>query len=388
MFKDDIADMKTKPFVKLISIIFVLVMLAGALTSCGSPVKAKTVVGKVGEFEVRYEELYFLSVNYAQILDARYGEYSTLDEQARAAYDAELCELVYENVVTNHAILTLCKKYGLTLDSEGLDERVDKYVENMIATEFGGSRSDYKNSLSEYGMTENYVEFTAAVDLLYSDLLTKLLEDGTIPNGDDEVISIINEDFICTWHIMVANDEGDDIAENRALIEEALKKYNDGKMSMFELIGSKYNEDLSVPFEGNYIARGHADKEYENAAFALEVGEISGVVESRGVTANGDRVSCFYLIKRLPIDMDYVKANLYELKEIYYDGVMASMLDEVRATLSFEPNEYCKSLTLTSLDEPRTLNTAVIVIAAVTSVAAVASVVIIVVRKKKKALKK
>ena len=382
------ADMKKILFVKLISIFFVFTLLSGALVSCGSANKASTAVGKVGEFDVAYEELFFLSVNYAEGLEAKYGEYSSLDEADKSAYDAELHKLVYENIVTNHAILTLCKNYGLTLDAEGLDERVDKYVENMIATEFDGSRSDYKKSLSEYGMTENYVEFTAAVDLLYTDLLTKLLEDGQIENDDSEVLSIIENEFICTWHIMIANDEGDDISENRSLIEEALRKYNNGRMSMYELIGSNYNEDFSVPFEGNYITRGYAVKEYEDAAFALEVGEISDVVESVGITASGDKVSCFYLIKRLPLDMDYVKANLYELKDIYYDGIMASMLDEVRDTLVFEPNEYCEGLELMSLDEPNTLNPAVMIVAAIASLAVVVVIVVIIVKKKKNALVK
>jgi len=375
--------MKKTYFIKLISIILSLLLLSAVLISCGSASKALSVVGKVGEFDVSYEELYFLSVNYAEGLEAKYGEYSSLDEAEKAAFDAELETFVYENIVTNHAILTLCKKHGLTLDAEGLDERVDKYVENMIATEFGGSESEYKKSLAEYGITAHYVEFTAAVDLLYSDLLVKFLEDGTIADDDSEVLSIINEEFICTWHIMIANDKGDDVEENRALIEEALRKYNNGTMSMYELIGSNYNEDFSIPFEGNYITRGQAEKEYEDAAFDLDVGEISGVVESYGVTASGQKVPCFYLIKRLPIDPEYVKANFYELEQIYRGGIMAGMLDEVRETLTFEPNDYCKSLALSSLEVPSTLNVTVIVIAAVASVIALAAVIVVAIKKKK-----
>lgn len=379
--------MKKTYFIKLISIFFAFFVISATLVSCSTGSnKALAVVGKVGEFEVTYEELYFLSVNYAEELEARYGEYSSLDGEAKAAFDAELRGLVYENIVTNHAILTLCKKHGLTLEDEGLDKRVKKYVDNMIATEFDGSKSDYKKSLAAYGMTENYVEFTAAVDLIYSDLLTKLLDEGTVVDDDAEVLSIIENEFVCTWHIMIANDEGDDIAENRALIEEALRKYNNGTMSMYELIGSNYNEDLSVPFEGNYFARGYVEKEYEDAAFALEVGEISDVVESRGITSSGKKVSCFYLIKRLPIDKEYVTENFNELEGIYRDGVMAAMLDEVRDPLTFEPNEYCETLTLNALDAPKTLKTSVIIVAVVASLAVIAVVIVIVIKKKKKAL--
>ncbi len=377
--------MKKTRFIKLISIFFALLLLSATLVSCQSN-KALTVVGKVGEFEVRYEELYFLSVGYAEGLEAKYGEYSSLDAAEAAKFDGELRELVYENIVTNHAILTLCKEYGLTLDAEGLDKRIDKYVDSMVATEFDGSRSDYKRSLEAYGMTENYVEFTAAVDLLYADLLTKLLEDGVIADDDAEVLSIIENEFICTWHIMVANDEGDDVDANRALIEEAARKYANGTMSMYDLIGSNYNEDFSVPFEGNYFTKGYAEKEYEDAAFALEIGEISDVIECRGINANGQKLSCFYLIKRLPLDMEYIKTYFYELEEIYRDGIMAAKLDEVRDTLEFEPNEYCQSLSLSSLDAPKTLSTALIIVSVAASLVVLVVVVIIIAKKKKNAL--
>ena len=182
---------------------------------------------------------------------------------------------------------------------------------------------------------------------------------------------------------MVANDVGDDVAANRALIEEALRKYNNGTMSMYELIGSKYNEDLSVPFEGNYITRGYAEKEYEDAAFSLEVGEISDVVESYGVTASGQKVSCFYLIKRLELDPQYVSDNFPELEEVYRDGVMAERLEEVKKSLRFEPNEYCASLTLSSLEAPKSLSSAVIIIAAVVAVAVVAVIAFVALKKRR-----
>lgn len=374
--------MKRSGIIKLISAFVSIVFLLLCLDSCKVNNGNKTV-GSVGELEVKYEELYFLSKNYAEGLEAKYGSYEELEADKRAEFCDELRSLVYENIVTNHAILTLCKEYGLTLDSDGLEDRVDKYIKTMVTSEFGGSKSSFKRSLEAYGMTESYVSFTAAVDLLYSDLITKLIEDGTVPSSDEEILSIVEKEFVCTWHIMVANDEGDNVEENRKLIEEALRKYNNGTMSMYELIGSNYNEDLSVPFEGNYITKGYAEKEYEDAAFALDIGEISGIVESSGVTANGDKVSCFYLIKRLPLDLEYVRANLYELEKVYHDGIAAAMLDDVRSTLSFAPNEYCDSLDLAALEAPKTLNTGVVVVAVAASLLVIAAIAVIVVKKRK-----
>ena len=63
---------------------------------------------------------------------------------------------------------------------------------------------------------------------------------------------------------------------------------------------------------------------------------------------------------------------------------MAAMLDEVRDTLTFEPNGYGESLSLASLDEPNTLSVGVIVVAVAASLAVVAAVAVIIVKRKKK----
>ena len=113
--------MKKSRFIKIFSIFAAFLLCALAFVSCDTN-KAESVVGKVGEFEVKYEEFYFLATNYAEGLEAKYGEYSSLDAEMQAKFDSELRALIYENIITNHAILTLCKKHGLTLDAKELDE--------------------------------------------------------------------------------------------------------------------------------------------------------------------------------------------------------------------------------------------------------------------------
>ena len=71
-------------------------VLSAGLVSCGGS-DAQSTVGRVGEFEVKYEELYFLCTNYAEELGEKYGEYSSLNETDKADFDAELNKLVYEN---------------------------------------------------------------------------------------------------------------------------------------------------------------------------------------------------------------------------------------------------------------------------------------------------
>ncbi len=359
---------------KIISLLLVLLIAVSCLSSC-APTQTKTV-GKVGEYEVAYEELYFLAFTYKEGLEAKYGAYDTLDGDKAKQFEGELRELVYANIVTNYAILSLCKEEGLTLKSEGLDERVNSYIERFIITEFDSDKSAYNESIRQYGMTDHYVRFTTSVDMLYSDLMTILLAKSDVANDDEKIKDIVKKDFARTWHVAVLNDKGESIEANRAKAEAALAKYRDGSMSMYKLIGSQYNEDISITeLDGIYFARGSMHENYEAAAFALEVGEVSDVVETD---------AAFFIIQRLEIEDNYVDKNLDDLKQKYIDSVIYAMLEEKKTELKFEPNGFAEGLNIASLEEPTSDGLVIgLVVAGCVLIIAGAVVTVILVRKRR-----
>lgn len=382
-----LGSVKYKAILKAVSLVLVFIFALSSLCACSSSTDEKKVVGKVGDFEVCYDELYFLASSYRLGLEAKYGEYASLGEADAKKFNDELRELVYTNIVTNYAILSLCAKEDLTIDNSDLDDRVDDYMDKTIESEFGG-KSEYKANLKEYGLTDRYVRFTAAVDLLYSDLLAELLEDGKIEDDNDKITDMIKTEFVRTWHIMISNDAGEDVAANRAKAEEALAKLRDGSMTMYKLIGSAYNEDFSIgDLDGLYFTHGSKTEEYEAAAYALEVGEFSEVIEAPVTNANGENVTGFYIIQRLELEDKYITNNLPVLKEQYHDSVMYSMVEDERKTLEFVPNELGKSLDLAALEAPVSVAATVkliVVISVCVLLAGVAAMVVVVIVKKKK----
>jgi hypothetical protein len=162
-------------------------------------------------------------------------------------------------------------------------------------------------------------------------------------------------------------------------------------MTMYKLIGSAYNEDLSITdLDGLYFTRGSKTKEYEDAAYALAVGEVSEVIEASAINANGESVTGFYIIQRLELEEEYIKNNLPSLKEQYHDSVIYSMLEEERADFEFKPNEFAKTLKLSSLEAPDSSVSVVTVVIAVAvfAVLAGATVALVLVAVKKKKNKK
>ena len=93
---------------KAVSLVLVLLFALSALCACSSATDEEKVVGKVGEFDVYYDELYFLASSYKVGLEAKYGEYAKLDAASAKRFDEELRELVYP--------YSMDRFYGLTIE--------------------------------------------------------------------------------------------------------------------------------------------------------------------------------------------------------------------------------------------------------------------------------
>ena len=328
-----------------------------------------TPVGTVGGYEVTYDELYFLAKSY-------YTEGMGEDE---------LKELVYNNIRTHYAILSLAEQYGLEIDSKELDDEVDAYV-NDVAEGLGGA-SAYKQFLKDSDSTDNFTRFTVRCNLLYDKLPLALAQAGELLVEEDAIVDYIVNNFVRTRHFMVANNEGDDPEENLALIEDALDDVRDGKITVYKLIGGKYNEDLLIPGNGYTFGRGSMEEAYENAAFDLEVGEVSDIVTAMGKLASGEYVECYYIIERLELTKEFVKENFASLESNYSGSVAAKMVEDRKNEITFTPNDFGASLKLTSL-EPVSIGTDVtlVITLCVCAVVALAAVVVfILVRRKMKA---
>lgn len=381
--------------IRLVSLLLVALMLIIPLSSCKgrelSRTKlAKTEVGKVGEYTVLYEELYFLAKNYAAGLKDIYPD-------DKDALNAAIWQRVNEKITENYAILALCKQNGIIYDEKALASDVSSSIAKDIEAQYGGSRSDYFKSQEEVGLTDHYVRFITGVNLLYGQLGTKYKDSGVIPNSDKDLISYIQKNFVHTWHVAVFVNDESECEEKLAKIKEAEALLKNGT-SMYELIGSKYNEDVTLDYlsdaYGYYFPRGVMDEKYEDAAFSIAVGEHV-IVESKAQNSKGQYVDCFYLVERLSTTSEQslveIEKNLNTLSDSVADSILYEDKEKIRKTLSFEPNEFALSLDLSELEPAKNgfdYQLVLIIVASVLSVAVVVTVVILVRRERTRRFQK
>lgn len=366
-----------RTYIKILSIALAII-LALPLVSCGkglfdgveSTEEELRVIGTVDGAEVHYDELYYLVMTCKDMLKSKYGEDIWKDEDSAAEYGDELREMVLSRITANYAVLSLCEDHGFKkpLENKELVEYVNDNIEEMVYVfavqngikvemkesfsgditykyEKGGYDKAYgifKEVLAATYVTERVMRLTLGAEFAFATLTDILTgKNGEIIYEESDIEDFMfSDEFICTRHIFIQNDKGDDIEANRALAEEAYAKYQSGT-PMDALMGSKYNEDVTLSAKpALYFTRGEYDKAYEDAAFALRVGQVSGIVE----TEDG-----FYIIERCEKSSSYMLGNFEAFAQQITYALVNQRVEAKQSTLSLEMNEFGSSLDLVKI---------------------------------------
>ncbi len=319
---------------RYISLFLTLTVLSLALfTSCSDKVKPikstkeeMRVIGTCGDYDVLYEELRYVNMNYKKRFEATYGK--------DVWSDSEKCEdlknTVLDVMTYNYAVLSLCREVGISHEDKKIQESVQSYIEDIVEA-YGGMK-EYKKALKSEFLTDHYVRFNTAVDTVEAELFYVYTQDLELIENDDEKLLDFFTDGGCarTLHVFVKNDERESIDDNRALAEQVRQSYIDGT-PMDELIAN-YNQDLTITTKtGLYFTYGQMEEYYEKAAFATKVGGVSEVVEA----SDG-----FYVIFRLEADEQQVISNYQTLKENYQYAKLSGFIKEKQNELRIELNDF------------------------------------------------
>lgn len=337
--------MRYKSVTRMFAMIAALCLLCASMTACAKvrPIKSSaeemTPVGTVAGHEVLYEELRYLTLKYREAMAATYGETIWDTAESREQYRAELEKAVFDNITSNYAVLALCDEVQIKHTEKVIEEAVQQQVQATV-DELGGKKIYREQMAAEY-LTDHLYRFILAVSICESELLYVYTDDlGLIERDESKIYDMImGGDFARTLHIYIENNEGDSVEENRALAASIRAEIDQGT-SFHTLIGRHSEDFYMTTTHGYYFTRGEMIREYEDAAFALQIGEISDVLE----TSSG-----FYIIQRLEPQADYVMSHLSELIDQYQYAMLYSMIDAKQAELSIALNEFGQSLDLTTL---------------------------------------
>ncbi len=330
---------------KTTALLMAILLLSLSIAGCSGkikPVKGSkedlAVVGSCDGFDVLYEELRFVTLYYKTALSNYYKDLDWDNAESASKYKEELEKLVLENLLSNYAILSLCRECMIYIEDEEIQEAIQEQVD-QTAKELGGKKQ-YFEYLKSYDITDHLFRFTLGVGVCENELYIAYTRNlGLIDTDNESVKQHINSEFVRTKHIFIQNDEGEDVEKNRADAQMIRDKLASGE-NIDDYIGTKYNQDPYITADGYYFTAGEMKEEYENAAFALDIGDVSDVVE----VENG-----FFVILRLALENEYIVNHFDALKEQYVYSVFSKFINEKKESISVVLNEYGRSIDISAI---------------------------------------
>lgn len=255
--------------------------------------------------------LYWIGYNVSY-LDSfmQYYAGTALDWDYVLGNGMSVAEYVDEDVlasVKQHLVLeNMAEKYGAALTDEqkaAMEQSVQSDIEQL------GGEEAYDAELARLGLRRETYARAVRTNYLYQNLLTLYLTEGSplYVSNEDLALYAAQNGYITADHILLATKDlstGESLsdeakAEKKALAEELVEKLNaytgDDLASYFAELADEYSEDTgraSYP-TGYTFTNGSMVQEFEDAAYALSEGEVSGIVESS---------FGYHILLRLPLD--------------------------------------------------------------------------------------
>lgn len=196
---------------------------------------------------------------------------------------------------------------GVELNAEELAYVDSNY--NSLVEQYGGAQA-FEKKLSAWQVTKESVKGIFKRIVLASKLqqklvsedevLTNVTEDEILAQYENEKAAFYNESIFAKHILILFNEPSLNISRTKdqakAEAQKILDRLNDGED--FEKLMLEYSEDSEVSHDGYSFTHndGQFVQAFDDGAYALEVGDISGLVE----TEYG-----YHIIKRYPSDAEF-----------------------------------------------------------------------------------
>ena len=297
-------------------------LLCISSVGCSSKLNSTDVVATVNGNDITVKQFQSTLALYKQSLESMYG--STIwdtEVEEGVKYKDKFKDIMLDQMIDIEAVCEQARKDKLVPSKEEVDKAFDELKKNIDADE------EYKNELKEMGIDDTYLRKQQEQDLIIQKYKENF--DKNVKITDEEMKKYYDEhkkdyykDEVKASHILIStvDDNGKPLSEAKKKeakkkAEEVLKKAKSGEE--FSELAKEYSDDPGSAANGGdlgYFTKGQMVQPFEEAAFSLKPGEISGIVESE----YGYHIIKVYdkIDEQLPFDevKDEIKNTLIEDK--------------------------------------------------------------------------
>lgn len=302
------------------------------LTGCGKETTIAVVNGeKISESEFNY---FLVGVanemaNAAQTENA--GNFWDTEIDGQKATEVAK-EKALEGAITFHVYRTKAKELGIKLTKEDKDTIAAE--RNRIIEQYG--KTMYELQLEASCLTDDL--YSSLLEMsYYSQKLYQHFSEQLAEANEEEMREYYNQNFVKAKHILITTQDAttgapfsaEQKAEAKAKIDGILAQIRAG--ADFDALMHEHCQDpgLETNPDGYVFTKNQMVKEFETAAFALEVGQISDVVES----SYG-----YHIIQRVDASADY-ESQASSMQQTIASEKFAEELKTYEAEAEVQKNE-------------------------------------------------
>ncbi len=241
------------------------------------------------------------------------------------------CDL-FEGMLINKLMLNQAETDSLNVTEEEVDREMDSRIRYMIKM-YGSQEQLEKQMRKSIAEIKEYYRDMIRENILIGQVEQQLT--GAITITPQEVVDYyksISQDSLPTTedeYIFSQIVKLPKVSEEeKAAVKERLNGYRDRilKGSKFSTLATLYSEDPGSAAKGGelgFFSRGEMVSEFENAAFALQDGEISPVIETQYgfhiiqmIERRGNQVNCRHILLQPKVSDAQLMEAKRELEEI------------------------------------------------------------------------
>lgn len=345
--------------IRTVAALLLALSLLLSVVSCGdkgyAPVKSSDeelalTLSFDDAYDVTYEmyRFYFLSE-----LSLSGEDPAAMGEAKRQAFFEEITQKALEEVAYLAAVESLCKTYGIDIESDEIDEAVQTDVNELVDETYGGDHEKYLAALKAGNMTDSVLRRVLRMKYAEKALGDHVRDTGVIKSDVTTVQRYMRSDecIRVSW-IYLSYDSVKNYNQTQldTIAQEAKLADNEQFMRMtHNVIPDTYtDEELEIGF---YIGRYQLDPYYEElteAAFSLALGETTDWVRS------GDGM---YIVRRFQKDEEYLgtMGNLGDFTEYYllneFYGMLAAEQTRLLASVRYDASFH--TLSFDSIKMPK-----------------------------------
>ena len=209
---------------------------------------------------------------------------SRYPEQMRASQEKVIKKKILDTKIFGELVSQKATEMGIKISDESCESEVTKMISGR-----GISLEDYKKMIADAGRDYNELLGQVRKSLEFEEIIVKLSDADKLKVSDEDIKTFFDENKdkmaapaeVKASHILVKAENESEKAAAKAKIEEILAKLKAG--GDFASL-AKENSDCPSKERGGdlgFFGQGQMVKPFEDAAFGMEVGDISDVVETQ-----------------------------------------------------------------------------------------------------------